>query len=98
MSFAALPLYVACQRVFIFVVYFVIDSVRKLLGTPLYDWNSWWNMHDKRQIFYIHHKGWRSSFGVGQGTYSLSLKNSLVRNVTRNWWALVNRVVNLRVP
>jgi hypothetical protein len=42
-SFAAITLCIAFQRVFIFVVvvaaaaaavYFVIDSVRKLLGTP----------------------------------------------------------------
>jgi hypothetical protein len=37
-SFAATTNCVASQRVFIVVsVYFVIDSVRKLLGTPLYD-------------------------------------------------------------
>jgi hypothetical protein len=30
------PLYVASQRVFIVVVYFVIDSVRKILDTPTY--------------------------------------------------------------
>jgi hypothetical protein len=35
-SFAAINLRVASQRVFIFVVYFVIDSVRKLLDTSLY--------------------------------------------------------------
>jgi hypothetical protein len=33
MSFATITVCVASQRVFI-VVYFVIDSVRKLLGTP----------------------------------------------------------------
>jgi len=34
-SFVAIRLYVASQRVFIFVVgYFIIDSVRKLLDTP----------------------------------------------------------------
>jgi hypothetical protein len=32
-SFAAITLCVASQRVFIVVVYFVIDSVRKLLDT-----------------------------------------------------------------
>jgi hypothetical protein len=37
MSFAAITLCVASQRVFIAVnVYFVIDSVRKLLDTPPY--------------------------------------------------------------
>jgi hypothetical protein len=36
MSFAAITLCVASQPVFIFVVYFVIDSVRKLLDTPSY--------------------------------------------------------------
>jgi len=36
-SFASITLYVASQRVFIVVsVYFVIDSVRKLLDTPSY--------------------------------------------------------------
>jgi hypothetical protein len=34
-SFAAITLHVASQRVFI-VVYFVVDSVRKLLDTPSY--------------------------------------------------------------
>jgi hypothetical protein len=35
MSFAAITLCVASHRVFIFVVvYFVMDSVRKLLDTP----------------------------------------------------------------
>jgi len=37
MNFAAVTLYVASQRVSIF-VYFVIDSVRKLLVTPSYVW------------------------------------------------------------
>jgi hypothetical protein len=36
MSFAAITFDVASQRVFIFVVYFVIDSVRKLLDIPSY--------------------------------------------------------------
>jgi hypothetical protein len=35
-SFAAITLCVASQRVFIVVVDFVIDSVRKLLDTPSY--------------------------------------------------------------
>jgi hypothetical protein len=35
-SFAAITLCVASQRVFIVVVYFVIDSVRKLLDTHSY--------------------------------------------------------------
>jgi hypothetical protein len=34
-SFVAITLYVASQRVFI-VVYLVIDSIRKLLDTPSY--------------------------------------------------------------
>jgi hypothetical protein len=33
-SFAAITLYVASQREFIIVVYFVVDSVRKLLDIP----------------------------------------------------------------
>jgi hypothetical protein len=37
-SFAAITLYVASQRVFIVVsVYFVMDSVQKLLDTPSYE-------------------------------------------------------------
>jgi hypothetical protein len=36
-SFAAIILCVASQRVFIVVVYFVIDTVRKLLGIPSYE-------------------------------------------------------------
>jgi hypothetical protein len=35
-SFAPITLCIASQRVFIFVVNFVIDSVRKLLDTPSY--------------------------------------------------------------
>jgi hypothetical protein len=35
-SFAAITLCVASQRVFIVAVYYVIDSVRKLLDTPSY--------------------------------------------------------------
>jgi hypothetical protein len=35
-SFAAITLCVTAQQVFIVVVYFVIDSVRKLLDTPSY--------------------------------------------------------------
>jgi hypothetical protein len=35
-SFATITLYVASQRVFIVSVYFVIDSVRKLLDIPSY--------------------------------------------------------------
>jgi uncharacterized membrane protein len=40
-SFAAITLCVASQQVFIFVsVYFVIDSVRKLLDTPSYKYGN----------------------------------------------------------
>jgi len=50
-SFAAVTLCVASQRVFIVVVvYFVIDTVRKLLATPSY--TGIWEHHRK----YIHHK------------------------------------------
>jgi hypothetical protein len=37
-SFAAVTLCVASKRVFIVVVYFIIDSVRKLLDTPAYEY------------------------------------------------------------
>jgi hypothetical protein len=40
-SFAAIPLCVASQRVFIVVVHFVIGSVRKLLDTPSYVADGW---------------------------------------------------------
>jgi hypothetical protein len=40
-SFAAITLCVASQRVFVVVVYFVIDSVRKLLDTPSYNNDIW---------------------------------------------------------
>jgi len=36
MGFAAITLCVASQLVFLVLVYFVIDSVRKLLDTPSY--------------------------------------------------------------
>jgi hypothetical protein len=35
-SFAAITLCVASQRVFVIIVYFVIDSVRKLMDIPSY--------------------------------------------------------------
>jgi uncharacterized membrane protein YjgN (DUF898 family) len=35
-SFAAITICATSQRVFIVVIYFVIDSVRKLLDTPSY--------------------------------------------------------------
>jgi hypothetical protein len=35
-SYAVITLCVASQRVFVVVVYFVIDSVRKILDTPSY--------------------------------------------------------------
>jgi hypothetical protein len=46
-SFAAIILSVASQRMFIFVsIYLVIDSVRKLLATPSYDgWIYWISSH-----------------------------------------------------
>jgi hypothetical protein len=37
-GFVAITLCVASQRVFVVVVYFVIDSVRKLLDIPSYSW------------------------------------------------------------
>jgi hypothetical protein len=52
MTFAAITLCVASQRVFIVVsVYFVIDSVRKLLGTPSYDINYGGILSNKNVIF-----------------------------------------------
>jgi hypothetical protein len=48
-SFAAIPLCVASQRMFIVVIYFVTDSVRKLLDTPSYVF-----MY-KRKMLLIHH-------------------------------------------
>jgi hypothetical protein len=40
-SFAATTLFVASQRLFVVVVYFVIDSVRKLLDTRSYEVGVW---------------------------------------------------------
>jgi hypothetical protein len=52
MSFAAITLCVASQRVFIIVVvYFVIDSVRKLLDTPSY--NSFHPLIEIKQAYNI---------------------------------------------
>jgi hypothetical protein len=64
-SFAAITLCVAAQRVFI-VVYFVIDSVRKLLDTPSYAdksiqiaihlqwfWNRWYSIFMSVPEFYV---------------------------------------------
>jgi uncharacterized protein HemY len=48
-SFAAITLCVASQRVFIVVVYFVIDSVRKLLDIPSYAVMVWWSVKKKAQ-------------------------------------------------
>jgi len=36
-SFSAITLCIASQRVFMIVVYFVIDSVREILDTPSYE-------------------------------------------------------------
>jgi hypothetical protein len=36
-SFTSITICIAFQRVFIIVVYFIIDSVRKLLDTPSYN-------------------------------------------------------------
>jgi hypothetical protein len=44
-SFAAITLCVASQRVFVDVVYFVIDSVRKLLDTPTYITYMYFSIH-----------------------------------------------------
>jgi hypothetical protein len=48
-SFANITLCVASQRVFIFVVYFFIDSVRKLLNIPSYI-----HLEKKTQVYTLH--------------------------------------------
>jgi hypothetical protein len=50
-SFAAVTLCVASQRVFIFVVYFVIDSVQKLLNSP-----SWFTVWKCRHLAVTCHR------------------------------------------
>jgi hypothetical protein len=59
MSFATITLCVAYQLVFIVVVYFIIDSVWKLLDTPSYNathmrmfiiYQGWYN-HNMRLVF-----------------------------------------------
>jgi hypothetical protein len=75
-SFAAITLCVASQRVFIVVsVYFIIDSVRKLLDTPSY-------IHFQR-YFQVLMKTELGRFG---NTFYIALKekNSLDYNVIRN--------------
>jgi hypothetical protein len=52
-SFAAITLCVAAQRVFITVVYFVIDSVRKLLDTPSYIDSAYQMSSAVPMLFYI---------------------------------------------
>jgi hypothetical protein len=47
-NFVAITLYVASQRVFV-VVYFVMDSVRKLLDKPSYSKNRFYESHRGRQ-------------------------------------------------
>jgi len=50
-NFAAITLCVASERVFIVVsLYFVIDSVRKLLVTPLYSFDVWFLMTEGRKL------------------------------------------------
>jgi hypothetical protein len=70
-SFAAITLFVASQRVFI--VYFVIDSVRKLLVIPTY----------MASTLFRQCSGWNASVGSqqkGQGyTPTLSSKVGQVR-------------------
>jgi hypothetical protein len=51
-SFAAITLCVTSQRVFIVVVYFVIDSVRKLLDTPSYSKDRIFLFRNDRTILY----------------------------------------------
>jgi hypothetical protein len=48
-SFAAISLCVASQRLLV-VVYFVIDSVRKLLDTPSYGFNLDNRIFDRTQL------------------------------------------------
>jgi hypothetical protein len=43
-SFVSITLYVASQRVFIVIVYFVIDSVRKLLDLPSQHARETWSL------------------------------------------------------
>jgi hypothetical protein len=51
-SFVAPTLCVASQRVFVVVVYFVIDSVRKLLDTPSYISPWRWRQHSHPKRWY----------------------------------------------
>jgi hypothetical protein len=55
MRFVAITLYVASQRVFIVVsLYFVVDSVRKLLDTPSYDVKFLHGSHSFISIIRLH--------------------------------------------
>jgi hypothetical protein len=58
-SFAAITLCAASQRMFIVVVYFVIDSVRELLDTPSY---SFQEVSEKSSLAYHKIEFWSSEF------------------------------------
>jgi hypothetical protein len=67
-SFAAITLCVASQRVFIVVsVYFVIDSVRKLLDTPC-------TTPEFRELLSVQEK----SVHVGDITYETNVKGKVI--------------------
>jgi hypothetical protein len=69
-SFAAVTLCVASQRVFIVVVDFVIDTVRKLLDTPPYAvtvmQHEQWLRVEIRPLFFFRSAGRRWSRNVRQ--------------------------------
>jgi hypothetical protein len=76
-SFSAITLCVASQRVFIVVVYFVIDSVRKLLDTPAYC--TMWAIRHLLSVLQIKfHRSVAYCFNVMVFLCSFSAQNVLV--------------------
>jgi hypothetical protein len=67
-SFAAITLCVASQRVFVVVVSFFIDSVRKLLDTPSQTLHTRWVMFLSGD--------WQTGFVKGESRVQFSVRNT----------------------
>jgi hypothetical protein len=73
-SFAAITLCAASRRLFIFVVYFVIDSVRKLLDTSSYSNSSISHANDNSSF--------RNSTHCSKGSYITAYLHLSLNGVT----------------
>jgi hypothetical protein len=100
-SFAATILRVASQRVFIVIVYFVIDSVRKLLDTPSYipdvafaiciSLNSWY-------LFIADEKWWIFSSVLSFCARNKHLKNRHRAMYVCHWHIKLRISVHINLP